>query len=466
MATKAINELKEFDRKHIVHPFSSLQSQARRDVNLMTSASGVILKNAEGQEFIDAGSGLWCVNVGYGRAEIIRAATKQMEETSFLHSFSNFSNEPLIRLSERLLEIAPENMERVTYANSGSEANDAQIKLVWRYNNIRGKHEKKKIIARWGGYHGTTLGAGSVNGISAVHRSFDLPLARVLHTDAAEYHRRPDGITSEEGFSLYLADKLDKIIDAEGSDTVAAFIAEPIMGSAGVITPPAGYFREIEKVLKKHDVLLIADEVITGFGRTGSWFAGPGLEMRPDLITVAKGLTSGYFPMSACLISDAICEVLYNERPAEGFFGHGFTTSGHPVGAAVALANIDIIEKEGLLENSEKVGNYLLASLRDVLDRTEFVGDIRGKGLMVGVEFDADPEIRLPFSDVASVGGLLSQACLDEGLIVRGGHGRVVAAIAPPLTLSREQADQIVLGVKRAVPKFAKALRAARLDRA
>ncbi len=466
MATKAIDELKECDRKHIVHPFSSLQSQARRDVNLMTSANGVIVKNAEGRKFLDAGSGLWCVNVGYGRSEIIRAATKQMEETSFLHSFSNFSNEPVIRLSERLLEIAPENMERVTYANSGSEANDAQIKLVWRYNNVRGKHEKKKVIARRDGYHGTTLGAGSVNGISAVHRSFDLPLAGILHTEAAEYHRRPEGIASEEDFSLYLADKLDKTIDAEGSDTVAAFIAEPIMGSAGVITPPAGYFREIEKVLKKHDVLLIADEVITGFGRTGSWFAGPGLEMRPDLITVAKGLTSGYFPMSACLISDAICEVLYNEREAEGFFGHGFTTSGHPVGAAVALANIDIIKKEGLLENSEEVGNYLLASLRDALDRAEFVGDIRGKGLMIGVEFDADPEIRRPFSDVASVGGLLSQACLDEGLIVRGGHGRVVAAIAPPLTLSREQADEIVLRVKRAVPKFAKALRAARLDRA
>ncbi|WP_051888104.1 aspartate aminotransferase family protein [Caballeronia sordidicola] len=466
MTTATIEDLKALDRKYIMHPFSSLQSQPRKDVNVMTSTNGIVLKNADGREFLDAGSGLWCANVGYGRTEIIKAATEQMEKTSFLHSFSNFSNEPLIRLSERLLEIAPDNMERVTYANSGSEANDTQIKLVWRYNNVRGKHEKKKLIARWGGYHGTTLGAGSVNGLSVVHRSFDLPIDRVLHTDAAEYHRRPAGIISEEHFSLYLANKLDKMIETEGSETVAAFIAEPIIGSAGVIPPPAGYFREIAKVLKKHDVLLIADEVITGFGRTGSWFAGPGLEMKPDLITVAKGLTSGYFPMSACLVSDAICEVLYNEKEADGFFGHGFTTSGHPVGAAVALANIDIIDKEGLLENSTRIGSYLLSSLREELDGVEFVSDIRGKGLMIGVEFDAVPEIRRAFSDIASVGGLLSQACLDEGLIVRGGHGRVIAAIAPPLTLTTEQADQIVLCVKRAAPKFAKALRAAQLDRA
>lgn len=448
------SSLKDVDRRAIVHPFSALNTQARRNVVMMAGARGITLTDSDGKEYLDAGSGLWNANIGYGRPEVIAAASAQMAKSSFLHTFGNFSNEPLVRLSERLLGLAPTDMRRVFYANSGSEANDTQIKLVRRYNNVLGRPGKKKIISRHGGYHGTTLGAGSLTGLPVVHRAFDLPLAGILHTHAAEYHRRPGHITDEESFSRYVASELDRLIESEGPETIAAFIAEPIMGSAGVIVPPAGYFREIGKVLRRHDVLMIADEVITGFGRTGTWFASPQFEARPDLITLGKGLTSGYFPMSACLISQKVSEVLYSETVADGFFGHGFTTSGHPVGAAVALANIEVLESESLLKNSEQVGAYLLGGLEQAVGRHELVGNIRGRGLMIGIELDADKQSRRPFRDVSRIGGLLSQACLDQGLIVRGGHGRVVAAFAPPLVLTIEQADDVIARFERALKRL------------
>jgi L-2,4-diaminobutyrate transaminase len=349
-------------------------------------------------------------------------------------------------------------MRRVLFANSGSESNDTQIKLVRRYNNIRGKPQKKKIIARRGAYHGSTLGAGSLTGLDLVHRTFDLPISGVLHTHAADYHRRPAHIHDEQQYSRYLADELDRLIEVEGPETVAAFIAEPITGSGGVLVPPAGYFREIHRVLRKHDVLMIADEVITGFGRTGAWFASPGLDLEPDLITVAKGLSSGYFPVSAALVSAHICDTLYAEQDADGMFGHGFTSSGHPVGTAVALANIDILEREQLPQSSQTVGDYLIAQIRERIGRHELVGEIRGRGLLIGIEFDADPSTRRPFDNPTRAGALLSDAFLQERLFVRGGHGRVLVALAPPLVLSRAEADELVNRLERAVHRFAAAV--------
>lgn len=447
------------DQRAVLHPFSSLRLQAQRDVLLIRSAQGIHLTDDRGRRFVDAGSGLWCVNVGYGREELVQAAAVQMRAAAFVHSFSNFTHEPLVRLSEKLLSIVPGNMARVLYANSGSEANDTQVKLVWRYNNLLGRPAKKKIIARRGSYHGSTTVAASLTGLPVLHRQFDLPIDRILHTEPPEYHRRPEGYDDPEAYSKHLAAKLDELILAEGPETVAAFIAEPIMGSAGVILPPAGYFREIGKVLERYDVLLIADEVITGFGRTGDWFASPAHDMRPDLVTLAKGLTSGYLPMSTCVISKRVADVLYDETTEDGFFGHGFTSSGHPTAAAVALENIAILEREDLVRNARRVGEHLQQRLRALADRHDVIGDVRGRGLMIGVEFDEDRARRRPFADHVAASSALSAACLAEGLIVRGGQARVVAAFAPPLTLSVAQADDIVDRFDRALVRFRYAVR-------
>jgi L-2,4-diaminobutyrate transaminase len=450
--------LRSLDQCSLLHPFSALHTQVDSDVKVMESANGIWLTDDGGRKFIDAGSGLWCTNVGYGRKAIVAAAAAQMEKTSFLHSFSNFTHGPIALLTERLLALAPQGFKRILYGVSGSDANDTQIKLVRRYNNIRGKTAKKKVIARNSSYHGSTIGAGSLSGLPMVHRTFDLPMEGVLHTLAADYHRRPGHIVTEEEFSRYLADELDKLIEAEGSDTVAAFIAEPVVGGGGLLIPPAGYFREINNVLEKHDVLMIADEVVTAFGRTGHWFASPSFEAKPDLITVAKGLTSGYFPMSACLISQKVSDVLYAEEAMDGFFGHGFTSTGHPVGAAVALANIHILESENLLHNATVVGQYLLKRIRDKLSGHKFVGDIRGAGLMIGIEFDLDTGLRRQFDNPNYIACLLSKACFDQGLIVRGAYGRVLAAIAPPLILTIAEADEIVRRLERAVECFSATL--------
>lgn len=448
-------EIRALDERSVLHPFSALHTQKGRDVLVLRSASGIVLTDDQGREFIDGGSGLWCANVGYGRQDIVDVAAEQMKKTSYAHSFSIMTSEPLVKLTERILAFAPPGMERVTYANSGSEANDTQIKIVWRYNNLRGKPRKKKIIARKGGYHGVSIGAGSLTGLNVVHRQFDLPIKPILHTEAPEYYRRPeDFVGDERAFSRHLAAQLDRLIEVEGPDTVGAFIAEPIMGSAGVVLPPEGYFEEVQQVLDKHDVLLIVDEVITGFGRTGHWFGSLGYNIRPDLMSIAKGLTSGYVPMSGCVISEKVCSVLYGETEADGFFGHGFTTSGHPVAAAVALKNIEIIESERLIENSKERGEYMLAQIRQKLSGAKYVGHIRGKGLMIGVEFDAKPSERRPFDDVSRASALLSQSLFAENLILRGGHGRVVAAVAPSLIVTSSDADEIIARLVRAVDRF------------
>jgi L-2,4-diaminobutyrate transaminase len=461
---QAERSVTQIDRAAVMHPFSALSTSRQKDVVVLKEARGVWVTDSEGHQFLDAGSGLWCVNVGYGRAELAEVAARAMTQLSFSHTFSQFSNENMVRLSERLLQLAPANMQRVLFANSGSESNDTQIKLVRRYNNIRGKPQKKKIISRRSAYHGSTLGAASLTGLDLVHRTFDLPIPGVLHTLAADYHRRPDHVHDERQYSRYLADELDRLIEAEGPETVAAFIAEPITGSGGVLVPPAGYFRAIHEVLRKHDVLMIADEVITGFGRTGAWFASPGLDLEPDLITIAKGLSSGYFPVSASLVSARVSDILYAEQDADGMFGHGFTSSGHPVGAAVALANLDILEREQLPQNSQVVGDYLISQIRQRIGAHELVGDIRGRGLLIAIEFDSDRAARRPFDNPTRVGAVLADALFQERLFVRGGHGRVLAALAPPLVLSKSEADEIVNRLERAVDRFAAAVAAQRLD--
>lgn len=449
-----LEALDSTDRASVLHCYSSLQKTGIPDRFIVSKAEGITLTDVHGNDYIDAGAGLWCVNIGYGRESMARIAAEQMLQTSYLHSFSNFSNEPLIRLSEKLLELAPGHMRRVFYSLSGSDANDTQVKIVHRYNNLRGKPQKKKIISRRAAYHGSTTVAGSLTGIEPVHWNFDLPLDGILHTEAAHYHWRPAHIDTEEEYVDYLVRELEDLIRREGPDTIAAFIAEPVGGSGGVLVPPGGYFAAVHKVLEKYDIMLIADEVITAFGRVGEWFASERYAMHPDLITVSKGITSGYFPLSACLVSEKICDVLYGGTGDEALFYHGFTSSGHPVGAALALENIRIMEAENLLENAERTGSYLQHRIQTVLQDHEHVGHIRGAGLMIGIEFDRVKEQRKPFADVSGVSSMLSRSLFEENLICRSGHGAVIVAMAPPLTLTEAQADEIVNRLERGVHRF------------
>jgi len=443
--------LASVDRRAVMHPFSNLAEQAKGEPRILTDAKGVFVRTADGREYLDAGSGLWCVNVGYGRDEIADVMADQSRRLSYASCFGGFSNESLIELSERLLSLAPKTMSKVLFNNSGSEANDAQIKIVRLYNNLRGLPKKKKIISRHGAYHGASIGAGSLTGHPAVHRNFDLPMDGIFHVDAPDYFRRPDPSLSMDDFCAQLVRDLENTIQREGPETVAAFIAEPVMGSCGVIIPPSGYFRAVQDVLQRYDVLLIADEVITAFGRLGAWFGSDLMGMTPDLMTCAKGITSGYFPMSACLVGSKVWDVLIADSAAAGIFGHGFTTAGHPVGAAVALKNLEIIERENLLLNASRNGEYLLRQLRARLSDHPLVGDVRVMGMMCGVELDADKATHMPFTDWQAKASAFSNCCWEAGLMVRGGHGKVMAALAPPLILTTGEADEIVTRMERAL---------------
>jgi len=461
--TASISDIEQLDRAEIVHGFSTLHAQASNDVVVIDKASGLRVTDRRGREFLDAGGGLWCMNVGYGRQSIADLAAAQMARLPYFHSFGHFSNEPLIRLTDRLLKLAPAGMTRALFCSSGSEANDTQIKIVRRYNNLLGRPAKKKIIARLSSYHGSTVAAGSLSGLRMMHETFDLPIPGILHTLSTDYHRRPANIGSAEQFTQYLIDNLTQLIEREGPHTIAAFIAEPITGTGGVLVPSPGYFREVGRILDHYDILMISDEVITGFGRTGSWFASPSLEIKPDLMSIAKGLTSGYFPMSGCLLSAKVADVLYADKSPHAMFAHGFTWSGHPVGATIANANLDILERENLPANAAKVGEYLIGCLRERFRGHPIVGEIRGRGLLMGVELDADPASRKPFAQYAKVSSLLSKACFDERLLVRGGHDRTIASLAPPLVATQADADEIVARLGRAVDRVATEVKSAGL---
>ena len=337
-----------------------------------------------------------------------------------------------------------EKPSRVFFGLSGSDANDTQVKLVRYYNNLRGRAEKKKIISRHGAYHGVSLASASLTGLPAFHHAFDLPMDGVLFTTAPHHYRNAKPGESEEEFSQRLADELEALIAREGADTVAAFIAEPVMGAGGVIPPPRGYFERIQPILTQHDILFIADEVICGFGRLGSWFGSGHYGLQPDLISMAKGLTSGYFPLSAVVVSEEVWSVLEAGSEEVGVFAHGYTYSGHPVGAAVALANLDILESENLVENAARVGSYLQDAVRGALEDHPNVGEIRGEGLIMAVEFVADRASKEPFDPALGIQKEVAAEAARQGLIVRAlPSAGAAVALSPPLCLTEAEADQI-----------------------
>lgn len=440
----ATPSLETLDKERVLHPATSIADHLKTGPRIMAEGAGVTLTDTAGRRYIDAVAGLWCVNIGYGRSEVGDAMAAQARRLAYYHTFSSMSNEPQILLADRLLRLAPGKMSRVFFGNSGSDANDTQVKLVWYYNNLRDRPRKKKIVSRLQAYHGTTVATASLTGLPAFHKAFDLPIANILHTKAPSYYRDAAPGMSEEEYASSLAAELDRLIEREGPDTVAAFIAEPVMGAGGVLTPPRTYFEKVQAVLRKHDVLLIADEVICGFGRLGRLFGSEVYGIEPDLVTAAKGLTSGYFPLSACFVSEPIWKGLVEASPQIGPFAHGFTYSGHPIGAAAAMANLDILLGEDLVGNAARVGEYLQARLREAFAGHPLVGDVRGVGLIAAVELVADKATKRAFEAETKVAYRVAQRCLEEGLIVRALPAGQILAFSPPLCITRGQVDEVV----------------------
>jgi L-2,4-diaminobutyrate transaminase len=406
---------------------------------------------------MDASAGLWCVNVGQGEPRVIGAIEAQLRRLSYFQAFNDAIPGSGHELAAKLLERAPANSRRVFFGVSGSDATDTSVKLTWLYNNLRRKPAKKKIISRRRGYHGITVAAASCTGIAPMHDLFDLPLPGFLYVSAPDaYHFRG----TEAELTAYLVGELEATILREGPETVAAFIAEPVMGTGGVLSPPAGYFAGVMDVLSRYDILLIVDETITGMGRLGTWFGSSKFDLEPDFLNIAKGLTSAYFPMSATLVSGRVMTVLDGAAAELGVLNHGFTYSAHPVGSAAALAVMRVIEEDGLLDNATTQGAYLMNELRKALHDEEFVGDVRGEGLMAGVELSAERSTRTPFSYASGAASVVALACRQEGLLVRALPSNNVIAFSPALVVSSSEVDEIVrrftLGLKRAAPELAK----------
>ena len=446
--------LEDMDRHSLFHGYTSIAQHDKDGPFILDRGRGINITGHDGKEYLDAVAGLWCVNLGWGRREIIDAISAQLEKLSYYHIFTSISNEPAIRLAHRILHLAPNNMSKVFFGNSGSDANDTNVKLVWYYNNLRGKPEKRKIISREFAYHGVTIGAGSLTGLPMVHKLFNLPIADVLHVEKPHHYWHAAEGQSEAAYSKDLAERLDDRIRAEGPDTVAAFIAEPVMGAGGVVVPPEGYFAEVQRVLKEHDVLFLVDEVICGFGRTGKWFGSEVFGIEPDIMSLAKGLTNGYIPMSASVVSDEIWDVLQESSEDIGAFGHGFTYSAHPVAAAAGLAVLDVMEREDIVTHADDVGAYFQHRLREQFADHPLVGEVRGVGLMAAVELVVDKANRIAFDPGLKLGPRLAKKCLEEGMIVRALFQSTAIGFSPPLIVDRAQIDDIIGRFGRALGSF------------
>jgi len=447
------DQLDQWDRENFFHPSTHLAQFARGDVSnrIITGGEGVYITDRNDNRLLDAFAGLYCVNVGYGRTEIAEAIAKQAQELAYYHAYVGHGTEASITLSKMIIDRAPENMSKVYYGLSGSDANETNIKLVWYYNNVLGRPAKKKIISRWRGYHGSGLMTGSLTGLELFHKQFDLPLAPVIHTEAPYYYRRTDAAMSEEEFSADCAAKLEELILAEGPDTIAAFIGEPVLGTGGLVPPPSGYWAAIQAVLKKYDILLIADEVVTGFGRLGSMFGSDHYGIEADIITSAKGLTSAYAPLSASIISDRVWKVLEQGTDEFGAIGHGWTYSAHPICAAAGVANLKLIDEMSLVSNAKDTGAYFNTAMTDALGDHPNVGEVRGEGLLVAVEFVEDKSSRTPLDPALTTGARIAAALLKRGVIARAMPQGDIMGFAPPLCLTKEEADIIVSAMTEAV---------------
>lgn len=445
--------LDKWDRENFFHPSTHLAQHARGESpsRIVTGGSGVHIEDRDGNRMLDAFAGLYCVNVGYGRPEIAEAIAEQARSLAYYHAYVGHGTEVSITLAKMVLERAPSHMSKVYFGLGGSDANETNIKLVWYYNNVLQRPEKKKIISRWRGYHGSGLITGSLTGLELFHKKFDLPLAQILHTEAPYYFRRQDRAMNEEEFSAHCAAELEALILAEGPDTVAAFIGEPMLGTGGIVPPPKGYWAAIQPVLEKYDVLLIADEVVTGFGRLGTMFGSEHYGLKPDIITIAKGLTSAYAPLSGSIISDKVWQVLEQGTDELGPIGHGWTYSAHPIGAAAGVANLVLIDKLGLVENAGSMGAYLNAQLAATFADHPHVGDVRGEGMIAAVEFVEDKDAHRFFDPARKIGPAIAGALAKRGVIARAMPQGDILGFAPPLCITRDEIDTVVAAMSEAV---------------
>ena len=438
------------DIETLVHPYTNLATHRENGPMVFESAKGVFIYDTAGKEYIEGMAGLWCTSLGYSNEELVDAAYQQMKKLPFTHIFGGKSHDPAIELAEKLKEIAPVPISKVFYGASGSDANDTQVKMIWYMNNALGRPQKKKIISRLKGYHGVTVASASLTGLPNNHIDFDLPLPGILHTSCPHHYRFAEPGESELDFSSRMAAELEEMILREGPDTVAAFIAEPVMGAGGAIIPPAGYFEKINAVLAKYDILFIADEVITGFGRTGEMFGSKTYGMAADSISCAKQITSAYFPLSAVMINEKIYEVLVDQSRKIGVFGHGNTYAGHPVGCAVAVKTLEIYQRDKIVEHVRKVAPTFLKRLEKLTEHP-LVGDARGVGLIGGAELVADKATKKPFEVKKGVGAKSVAFAQEEGLITRARADRV--AFCPPLIITEAQIDEMFDRYERALDK-------------
>ncbi|HYR00705.1 MAG TPA: aspartate aminotransferase family protein [Casimicrobiaceae bacterium] len=437
------------DLAYHLHPSTNLRQVESEGPLVIARGEGVYVFDEHGNRYLEGMAGLWCASLGFSERRLAEAAYRQMTELPFYHAFAGKVPSIATELAEKLVSMAPPGLARVIFANSGSEANDTAIKLVWYYNNAIGRPEKKKIIGRHKGYHGMTVAAASVTGLAFAHGDFDLPRGRFLHTGCPHHYRFGRPGESEEAFASRLATELDELIVREGPGTVAAFFAEPVMGAGGVMVPPATYFEKIQQVLKKHDVLFVVDEVICGFGRTGSMFGSQTFDLRPDILTCAKALTAGYLPMSATLVSRAIYDALLAQSDKLGVFGHGYTYSAHPVPAAVALETLRIYEERDIVGHVRKVGPRLQVGLRR-LGEHPLVGEARGIGLIGALELVRDKGTRANFDPKAGIGAYLVKRAQHHGAILRNMAGDVIA-FSPPLVITEAEIDSLLASTSRAL---------------
>lgn len=435
-------------RDRVLHPYSNARTLEREDRLVISGGDGIYVSDANGNRYIEGVAALWYANLGFSESRLADAAYAQLKRLPCYHAFGNRIADVVLELTEQLLSIAPVPMASVFYACSGSEANDTALKLVEYYYNARGMPDRKLIIGRHMGYHGVTHAAASMTGVPRNHAGFDLPTARVIHVSSPDYYRHAETGETEEHFSDRLAAELEKAIVDAGPERVGAFIAEPLMGVGGVVPPPAGYFRKIQAVLKKHDILFIADEVICGFGRLGEMFGTQVYDLQPDMISIAKGFSSGYQPISALMINQRVHEVIADASDAHGVFGHGFTYSAHPVSAAVALETLRIYAERNITKHVQDVGAHFQARLQE-LRNSPIVGDVRGRGLIAGIQLVEDPESRTFFDPVRGAGKILERKTEAEGLITRA-LGDVLA-LAPPLIITKDEIDMLVERLGRAL---------------
>ena len=439
------NQLEKWDRENFFHPSTHLADFARGDLaqRIIANGEGCYITDTEGRTSLDAFAGLYCVNVGYGRSEISDAIAEQAKELAYYHAYVGHGTEASITLSKMILDRAPNHMSKVYFGLSGSDANETNIKLVWYYNNVLDRPEKKKIISRWRGYHGSGLMTGSLTGLDLFHQKFDLPLQNVLHTEAPYFYRRTNVEMDEQQFVEHCVNELEQLIHREGADTIAAFIGEPALGTGGLVPPPQGYWPAIQAVLNKYDILLIADEVVTGFGRLGSMFGSDHYDMQPDLITIAKGLTSAYAPLSGSIVSDKIWTVLEQGNDQFGPIGHGWTYSAHPISAAAGVANLRLLDDLNLIQNVREAGHHFKSALIDAVGDHMNVGEVRGEGLMCAVELVADKVDRKFFEADQKIGYQVAAALLSHGVIARAMPQGDIIGFAPPFCISKAQSEDV-----------------------